>query len=538
MKIFNTIKGKLFFGLGITLLMTLALFTTFKVLIKQIKTANNIVITAKNMKVEILEMRREEKNLIIRGFVEEHVKKWESAANRFDSLTTKLQSIKGMSQDENGTLKQGITEFKSIFGDFISDLKAKEKFSTEDADNFDKKFKTFGRKAISIIDGIIIHTETVSLKKERQHGIYTTTGFLLLILGMVFLWIFLSRSITQPIRETVMILKDIADGEGDLTRRLKVSGNDEMREMSEYFNRFVSRIQEIVKQLSITIQTATQSCGEFVKVAEEIATTTGNTVAHSETVVAATQQATNNIRSISESAAEMSESTNTVAVAVEEMSTSLNEVSQNCGKELTIASLAAQHTRTGKEIMGRLGISAQSIGKVIQVINDIADQTNLLALNATIEAASAGEAGKGFAVVAAEVKELAKQTATATEEIQKQIATIQTDTTSAVSAIETVASVIEEVNLLSQSIVSAVEQQSSTINEIARTISTVSTGTGKVARNVNESAEGLSAVLMNVNQFSSTIGVINQNISRIVSSADSLSCKSEDLKKLVQQFKV
>lgn len=490
------------------------------------------------MKIEILEMRREEKNLIIRGFVEEHVKKWESAANRFDSLTTKLQSIKGMSAQENGTLKQGINEFKGIFANFISDLKTKGKFSTEDADNYDKKFKTFGRKAIAIIDGIITHTETASLKKEQQLAIYITTGFLFAMIAMVFLWIFLSRSITRPIRETVMILKDIADGEGDLTRRLKVSSNDEIREMSEYFNRFVSRIQDIVKQLSITIQTTTQSCGEFVKFSEEIASTTGNTVTQSETVVAATQQATSNIHSISESASEMSQSTNTVAVAVEEMSTSLNEVSQNCAKELTIASLAAQHTRTGKEIMGRLGISAQSIGKVIQVINDIADQTNLLALNAAIEAASAGEAGKGFAVVANEVKALAKQTSTATEEIQKQISTIQADTTSAVSAIETVASVIDDVNLLSQSIVSAVEQQSSTINEIARTISTVSTGTSRVAQNVNKSAEGLSSVLNNVNQFSSTIGMINQNISRIVSSADSLSCKSEDLKKLVQQFKV
>ncbi len=120
--------------------------------------------------------------------------------------------------------------------------------------------------------------------------------------------------------------------------------------------------------------------------------------------------------------------------------------------------------------MDKLGAAAKSIGKVVEVINDIADQTNLLALNATIEVASAGEAGKRFAVVANEVKELAKQTAQATQEIQKQVEDMQTNTESAIKAIDSVSKVIEEVNEISQTIVSAVEEQSATVNEISRNV--------------------------------------------------------------------
>ena len=127
------------------------------------------------------------------------------------------------------------------------------------------------------------------------------------------------------------------------------------------------------------------------------------------------------------------------------MSSSLNEVSKNCQKESQIAANANNQAKSTRDLMERLGVSSKEIGKVIEVINDIADQTNLLALNATIEAASAGEAGKGFAVVANEVKELAKQTAQATDQIGRQIEEMQNNTGNAVAAIEDITKIIEEI---------------------------------------------------------------------------------------------
>ena len=234
----------------------------------------------------------------------------------------------------------------------------------------------------------------------------------------------------------------------------------------------------------------------------------------------------------------MSSSADTVATAIEEMSASINEVARNCQKELQISSDASAHARSSQDIMNNLGIASKSIGKVIEVINDLADQTNLLALNATIEAASAGEAGKGFAVVANEVKALAKQTAQATQEIQTQIEDIQRNTDSAVLAIESVVTIIEEVNTISQTIVSAVEEQSITVNEIAKNVSGVSIGAQEVARNVAESAQGLAEVARTIVSVSQGVSDTSMGITQIKTSADELARLSESLSGLVGQFKI
>ena len=344
--------------------------------------------------------------------------------------------------------------------------------------------------------------------------------------------------IIRPIATTSAMLKDISEGEGDLTRRLSVTSSDEIGQLASSFNRFVEKLQGIIGQLSQNADTVASSATELSATSTQIASSAEEMSTQTATVAAATEEATTNINTISAAAEEMSSSTASVATAIEEMSASLNEVAANCQKELRIAADAATHARSGKEIMDRLGSAARSIGKVIEVINDIADQTNLLALNATIEAASAGEAGKGFAVVANEVKELAKQTAQATQEIGSRIEEMQSNTESAVKAIDLVTQVIEEVNTISQSIVSAVEEQSATINEIARNVSGVSAGSQEVASSVAQSAEGLGEVAGNISGFNAAIGDTSRGITQIKTSAEELAKLSENLRRLVGQFKI
>jgi methyl-accepting chemotaxis protein len=135
--------------------------------------------------------------------------------------------------------------------------------------------------------------------------------------------------------------------------------------------------------------------------------------------------------------------------------------------------------------VGKLGDSSTEIGEVIKVITSIAQQTNLLALNATIEAARAGESGRGFAVVANEVKELAKETATATEGISHKIAAIQQETRAAADAIGQVSAVITQINDISNSIASAVEQQTAASNEIGRNVTDAAKSTAEIASNIS-----------------------------------------------------
>ena len=354
----------------------------------------------------------------------------------------------------------------------------------------------------------------------------------------VFLLLFVINKQFLPLRNILLMLKDISEGEGDLTKRLNTESNDETGELSAYFNKFVEKLQMIIGKITGNANTVASSAIGLSTVSAQIAANAEEMSKQTSSVASNTTLATANINTISSAAEEMSSSANTVASAIEEMSLSLNEVAQNCQKELRIATEANEHAKNSKEIMDKLGFAANSIGRVVEVIKDIADQTNLLALNATIEAAAAGEAGRGFSVVANEVKALALQTAKATHEIQKQIKEMQTNTESAVKAIESVSKVIGEVNLISQTIVSAVEQQSATINEISRSVSGVSTSAQEVSKNVTKSANGLSEISTTITDVNKAVTDTAEGIVQIKTSAEELSKLSEGLKGLLSQFKI
>jgi methyl-accepting chemotaxis protein len=358
------------------------------------------------------------------------------------------------------------------------------------------------------------------------------------VVGAIFFVFIVLKQILAPVKSTAALLKDVADGEGDLTKRLPEDRNDEIGELSGNFNRFIKKIQNIVKEIAGNTSTLSTASEEMSAVSQQIGAAAEEMSAQSNSVSASAEQSSANIRSISAAAEQMSGSVNTVATAIEEMSASLNEVSKNCQKESAVAAKADVEAKSTQVHMEKLGVAAKEIGKVVDVINDIADQTNLLALNATIEAASAGDAGRGFAVVANEVKELARQTAQATGEIRQQVENMQGSTGEAVKAIMSISKIIEEINLISQTIVSAVEEQSSTIQEIARTMGGASSAANEIAKNVGESAKGLQEVTSNITGVNQAARDTASGVSQIRSSSDELAKLSLGLKKIVEQFKV
>ncbi len=359
---------------------------------------------------------------------------------------------------------------------------------------------------------------------------------ILVLASVVALWV--ASIIVSPIKDTTAMLKDIAQGEGDLTKRLKIHSKDEVGEMANWFNVFVDKIHNIIREMGHSASTLSAASEELSSTSVTIAANAEEMTAQASTVAAATEQSTANINSISSAAEEMSTSMNVVASAVEELSASIHQVAVNCEKESEVAARASKEASSTSDIMQKLGVAAHSIGKIVDVINQIASQTNLLALNATIEAASAGDAGKGFAVVANEVKELARQTATATEDIRRQVEDMQHNTENAVKAISGINRVIDEVNSISQSIVVTVNEQNKAVGEIAKSIAGANDGAQEVARNVSESANALSEVARTITSVNDAATDTSRGISQVNASVDELAKLANELEAIVHQFKV
>jgi methyl-accepting chemotaxis protein len=177
---------------------------------------------------------------------------------------------------------------------------------------------------------------------------------------------------------------------------------------------------------------------------------------------------------------------------------SITEVQRQIGESAVLMSSAVEKARSTDTLVGRLAESAERIGDVVKLINDIASQTNLLALNATIEAARAGEAGKGFAVVAHEVKGLANQTSNATEDIHRQIAAMQAAAQEAIAAIRDIADTIDGMEAVIDGIDRAVTSQTSATHDISASVQQAAAGAADISTAIADisaaaRANGLSA---------------------------------------------
>jgi methyl-accepting chemotaxis protein len=334
-------------------------------------------------------------------------------------------------------------------------------------------------------------------------------GFLIATLSCA-AGLLISGGITQPLSAVVRRLRDIAEGEGDLTQRVDEGRSDELGELARWFNLFVGKTERTIATIEQKMRILTASSGDLAAVSRQLGGAAEETSSQTELVSSASQQVALSIQ--------------TVAAAGEEMGASIREIAMSASEAARVAATAVSAAETTNRTVSKLGASSGEISNVVKVITSIAEQTNLLALNATIEAARAGEAGKGFAVVANEVKELAKETARATGDIRGRIEAIQSDSQEAVRAIGEIAAVIGQINDLQNTIASAVEEQAAATNEISRNVS-------EAARGAEEIARSTSHVTRTAQETSQAAG------SSRVAAVD-LTNLAGDLERLVRQFKV
>ncbi|WP_456431994.1 methyl-accepting chemotaxis protein [Thermosulfuriphilus sp.] len=318
-----------------------------------------------------------------------------------------------------------------------------------------------------------------------------------------------SWQLSRHLRGVVDRMNDIAQGEGDLTKELPVTGKDEMGRLALAFNLFLDKLRGLIGRVKDQTEVLEGAAGDLER-------TSGNLSQGCQLV----HGRTNNIAEVSQTVAKRADE---VHGMIAEMEKAITEISTQTASAAQVAQGAQEKIENVSQIISELDQSSQEIGEVLNFITSIAEQTNLLALNATIEAARAGEAGKGFAVVAGEVKELAKQTGQATESIGQKIQAIQEATSKVIQSTREVAEIISQINDISGTIAAAVEEQTATVSAI-----------GESATEMSQQGETLSRLIPEMREASQ---LAKESMALIREHSQKLAELSLQMKGIVSQFK-
>ena len=413
--------------------------------------------------------------------------------------------------------------------------------------DFEQKTKYYISRRIDLPEDKLLHKWYMVFTQDQSEIVSSSKTFLKILSGssLVFLLLFsvgiylLCRLIiVKPVQQAVIALKDIAQGEGDLTKRIEIQAQDEIGELAVWFNTFIEKLQGIIRKVAENSSSVDESATGLSAIATQMASGADRSSSLANTVSESATEMCDNLNTIVTAIEESSAKASMVASAAEEMNATIGEIAKNTENGRSISDQAVSKAKDASSQMNALEDAAQSIGKVVETINDISEQVNLLALNATIEAARAGEAGKGFAVVANEIKELAKQTADATGDIKNKIENIQGSTKNTIIVIDEISDVINNVNDLVSSIATAVEEQSSATREIADNIGQASQGINQVSSNVTQSSAVASEISEKMEVLNQSSGEMSNSSSQVKMSAEELQQMAAALNTIVGSFKV
>jgi methyl-accepting chemotaxis protein len=380
----------------------------------------------------------------------------------------------------------------------------------------------FSGEPIGVLSLAMDRSNYVSAYDEAFYQLVLIIGVFLIIGVLIALYI--SRSVSRPLKQITGAMKNISTGDGDLTRRLPVEGNNELTDIAREFNGFIERVEQLVREIMEAVASVSTSGSELFDVSDH-------------TMDLADRQ---------------KQETTEIATAMNEMTATAQEVARSAASSAEVTRKADTHARTGNRVVGEAieSINAlatdvasmaevirdveersEQINTILDVIGGIADQTNLLALNAAIEAARAGEHGRGFSVVADEVRSLAQRTQNSTSEINDMIVALKEGTGKTVQ-------VIAQSREQSEQTVTTAAKAGDALQEITRGMEEIRDMTAQIASAAEEQTQVSETINESVARVGAGAEETSDGASKIIISAAGIGSELSDLMKVIRKFKV